>query len=141
MTSRETRYLCLIGRDGFNDVPKLLIFAKSFKLTLGRVITTSSDIDYEQLSASNGDCFIELIGLCLQNPKQLLVDLNRSSRNINAVVARADSISVRPQLCPQTTIMNNTELSFLIFRRSFSRPKALAWTRTRTALYVSSNHM
>jgi hypothetical protein len=98
MTSRETRYLCLVSRDGFGDVPKLLIFAKSYKLTLGRVITTSSDVDYEQLSASNGDCFIELIGLCLQNPKQLLIDLNRSSRNINAVMAQADSISVRETL-------------------------------------------
>ncbi len=94
MASREVRFLCLVNRDGYKDVPKLLLLAKTKKLTLGRVITTSSSFHFEDLSVSNGDCFIELIGLCLANPKQMLSEVRNASRNVDCIISNADSISV-----------------------------------------------
>jgi len=94
MSSREVRFLCLVNKDGYKDVPKLLILAKANKLTMGRVITTSSSFDFEGLSVSYGDCFIELIGLCLPNPKQMLSEVRNASRNVDCIISSADAISV-----------------------------------------------
>ncbi len=94
MTSREVRFLCLINKDGYKDVPRLMIEAKNNKLTLGRVITTSSSFDFEDLSVNNGDCLIELIGFCIPNTKHLLTDMRNMSRNVDCIITDADSISV-----------------------------------------------
>ncbi len=119
MTSRESRFLAVIDANGLSDVSRLLAVAKTFRLTLGRVISTSSSFNHEQLSVREGDCLIELIGLNITNPAQFLTAASGISRYVNAIATKTDTISVSYHVLLFSSLQNL--ISITNYYRKYTR--------------------
>lgn len=94
MEAREKRFLLVVSKNDLSQFAKLMVLAKEAKLTMGRVITMAKAYQSRRLSASSGDCALELVGITAAG-SDFLNTVQSQLTSVTATQASAKEVNVR----------------------------------------------